>query len=130
MIGTIIPKSNNLYVFFEEDEVKELDNGEVSGVFINHDDPSKIGKLKATLDNNTRELIDTDIEFGDSSFVESIHVKIRGCRYSRLVETGTAGEHQGYRHIELYDTKNHKMDFNYKMLFKYLKLQRKSYCSE
>lgn len=104
MLGYTQPITNDVYIFFENDEIEELERGKIRGTYFNLRDISKTGSLEVSIDDKISEKIDIFVKKDADGFITLFHLMIKTREYSRLKERRTAGSHQGYRHIELLDS--------------------------
>lgn len=106
-------KNNDLFVFFENDELSRLNKEIIRGFHINATE--EISKLEAAVDNELckMELIATTTQ------KETISISIMRRVYDSLIERGKYELHEGYRHINLQDA--NRLDFSQEMLYEELK---------
>lgn len=118
MIGYVVPNNNNLYLFFENDEMRFLQDGALTGTFVNFKAPEKQGSLEVMIDDSIDDLIITDLEKDDSEmFITSYTVKMRSSIYHKFLHRNTYGVHEGFRHVNLrnancLDGIGEKMNYN------------------
>lgn len=99
-------QNNDVYIFFEDDEIERLRNEKIQGTYFNFKDPSKTCSLKASIDDEMEDLIKTSGEKDEEGFMTWFHIKMNRRKYETLKEKRTSGIHEGFRHIELLDASN------------------------
>src|SRR3989344_8838788 len=109
MIGYIAP-NNDVFCFFENNEIKELSIGNISEIFVNFENPKFIGKLEVEILDNFRDLIKTEIKKDENKNVIYMKVLMLNRAYERFKERGLYAFHEEYRHINLLDSNN--LDFS------------------
>jgi hypothetical protein len=102
MLGYALPNSD-VYVYYEADEVERQASGTIQGVYFNLNALEIIGLLETSIDDKISDEIVTSIKRNETSLVMSLHLQMKLRKYLELKEKGTAGVHEGYRHIELLD---------------------------
>ncbi len=123
MIGYTAP-SNDLYIFFEGDEIKRLETEKVVGTFVNFDNPSVTGSLDAVVDDSLpmSYQVKTPTEKDDDLNVITMSIQMRGWVYDALKRRRTVEIHEGFRHVCLRDADNLEFQdqFNYEQLKEYV----------
>jgi len=99
-------QNNDVYIFFENDEIERLGHEKIQGTYFNFKDPSKTCLLEAFVDDEMGDRIKTSGEKNEEGFFTLFHIKISRERYETLVEKRTSGIHDGFRHVELLDASN------------------------
>ena len=94
--------NNDVIVFLEGDEVVELAKIGLQGIFFNRNVPMQPGVLDACIDDKIADLFTTDIEKKDE-LITYMLLHMRSSRYFKLRDRGEAGEHQGWRHVDVID---------------------------
>ena len=121
MIGTIA-SNNDVYAFFEGDDIRKIAQGKIEGAFINPEDPSKIGLLEVMVDDAFC------IRFGELASFErqkiegktiGLKVFISKKKYEELRERDV-GVHLGYAHVNLISTER-DMSFHDRCNYEQLK---------
>ncbi len=124
MIGYSNPRNNDLYLFFEPEEITRLKNGRVTGEYINHNDVRIIGSLEASINEEVcrrnQEKVHADISRDAQQNVLSMQVRMMQIVHDVLVENGCVEDHQGYRHVSLLDT--NRLGFNEQLIYDALKV--------
>lgn len=124
MLGYTAP-NNDVYIFFEGDEVGNLGREKIRGHFVNFNNPEVIGTLEASIvnENLISGRIKTPTIKDENSYVSRMIVLMRKLVHKVLRERGSFEEHEGFRHICLRDV--NKIDnpmelFNYKQMLHYI----------
>ncbi len=117
MLGYTL-SNNDVYIFFEDDEIGRLPGG-VVGKYFNLICPHVVGALKASVDDSIPDLITTPTTKDAQGFVTEMSLLMRKNVYEKLVSRGTAGTHEGFRHIELLDA--NRLSFHDKMNYQQVK---------
>ncbi|NOQ55429.1 MAG: hypothetical protein GQ477_01340 [Nanohaloarchaea archaeon] len=121
-------QNNDVYIFFENDEIERLRHEKIQGTYFNFKNPSKTCSLDASIDNEMRDRIKTSGEKNEEGFFTRFHIKINLERYETLVEKRTSGIHEGFRHIELLDASNmDNLDFGDRFGYRQLKHYESQY---
>jgi len=102
MLGYTQP-NNDIYVFFEEDEIERLETEKIKGTYFNLADTSKTGLLEASVDDSINDMIKVSAGKDDNGFMEYLLLEIRSREYQRLKERRSFELHEGFRHICLID---------------------------
>ena len=126
MLGYTQP-NNDLYIFFENDEIERLENRNIRGTHFNLNDLAITGLLVASTDSTIDDRIKT-LQYRDhKGCIIRLHLKIRTQEYQRLRERRSFEDHQGFRHICLRDANylSFSDNINY-MQLKYWESQRVS----
>ena len=121
MLGCRVSNSD-VFIFFEEDEVRLLESQKIEGTYVSIVGDLYFGTLSAELtDADLVEKVETDISKNDKEEISLMQVLIHyRSAYPRLVEKGSFGDHQGYRHVYLLDIKR-GLDKNELDIYNYLK---------
>lgn len=102
MLGYTQP-NNDVYVFFEHDEIGKLEQGKIQGTYFNLADPSKTGLLEACVSDDISDLMQTSANRDEQGFWTWLLLEIRSREYHTLREKRTYELHEGFRHICLRD---------------------------
>jgi hypothetical protein len=122
-------KNNDVYIFFQDDEVERLKDNEIQGIYFNFQDVSRTCTLRASLDNNIIKEIDTLGEINQEGFFTEFKVKLNQEKYKTLKERGTCGVNEGFRHIELFDASHpNNLSFQDKFAYNQLRHYKSKYC--
>ena len=122
MLGYTELKSSDIYIFFEGTEIETLATKKIQGIYFNIRDPSAIGLLEASVNDKIKLIIDTSANKNDSGFLTWLHLEMKLGEYNILKETGTAGTHDGFRHINLWDSNNlERLNMNERWNYRQLK---------
>lgn len=113
--------NNDIYVFFERDDVVRLGKRMISGTYVNIKEPPVIGVLKVSVEEDLDDITKTSvIKRGED--VKFMHLKIKGRVYRSFVERGFYESHEGFRHVCLRDI--NKLDLGDMLNYKQLKMIR------
>lgn len=96
--------NNDVYIFFEDDELQRLARGKIRGTYFNLEDSSKTGLLEASINDEISDRIKISARKNDKGFVEWLLLEMRSHEYDLLIERGGRELHEGYSHICLRDT--------------------------
>lgn len=121
MIGYIAP-NNDVYVFFENGDIGQLQQEKIDGAFINFRNPLKVGSLEAELEELKQDRVKVKVVRDEVDDVRHMSVQIREEAYQRLIEKGSLELHEMPGHIVLLDANN--LDFQYQFNYNQLKLFR------
>lgn len=114
--------NNDVHVFFENDEIEQLEKGTVKGTYFNLKDPSKTCPLEASVENEIKKIATSGEKDKEGIFMTKFYIKISPREYQTLKEKRTAGTHDGFRHIELLDASNpDNLGFGFGYAFRQLK---------
>lgn len=103
MIGTINLQNSDLFVFVEKGEMEGLRDNNLEGIFIDLNQPLAKAVLEMKI-GETKDLLDTEFEKDEETgLYTSVKLIMNISRYKQLVERGTTGEHQGWRHVSISD---------------------------
>jgi len=102
MLGYTQP-NNDVYIFFENDEIQRLAREKIQGIYFNLRDPSKTGLLEASINDEISDRMKTSARKNDEGFMEWLLLEMRSHEYDLLIERGGRELHEGYRHICLLD---------------------------
>jgi hypothetical protein len=103
MLSIIYPQSNDLHIYFEPEELQQLQSGTVQGTHINHDNPEILGTLEAVVVDGFRmDQVQTH-SVREAQRVTEMYLEIRRGVYNRLRTRGRTELHEGWRHINLID---------------------------
>jgi len=115
-------QNNDVYIFFENDEIERLRNEKIQGIYFNFKNSSKTCSLEASVDNKMEDRIKTSGEKDEEGFFTQFHIKLNRREYETLLERRTGGIHEGFRHIELLDAGNiENLDFRDRSSYRQLK---------
>lgn len=115
-------QNNDVYIFFENDEIERLGHEKIQGTYFNFKDPSKTCPLEASIDEKIGDRIKISGEKNDKGFFTQFHIKLNQREYETLAERRTWGTHEGFRHIELLDANNvENLDFWGRFSYRQLK---------
>jgi len=106
MLGYTERSSNNVYVFFEDNEIRELESRTIIGTYFNPKDYSVTCPLEVIVEECLNDLTKIVAEFGEDDFISSFKVLIRRSEYERLLKTKSFEDHKGYCHVFLLDVDN------------------------
>ncbi len=99
-------QNNDVYIFFENDEIERLGHEKIKGTYFNFKDSSKTCSLEAFIDDEMGDIIKTSGEKDEEGFFIMYYIRISRREYETLKERRTGGTHEGFRHIELLDASN------------------------
>jgi hypothetical protein len=120
---------NDVYIFFENDEIERLRDKKIQGIYFNFKDSSKTCSLEASVDDEMRNRIEVSGKNDESGFFNQFHVKLNRWEYETLIERRTGGVHEGFRHIYLLDASNiENLDFGDRFSYRQLKYYQSQYC--
>lgn len=97
-------RHNDLYVFFEPEEIINLGTELVVGSFVNSN--HSLGKLEARVVEDLDDLIKVEARKKDATNWESVAISIRGMIYRQFLERKTYEAHVLPGHIFLKDVRN------------------------
>ncbi len=119
MLGYTQP-NNNIYIFFEDDEIEKLEQKKIRGIYFNLNDLRKKGLLEVSI-NNQIELkrMNTSVNKDSKGFVNLLQVEIRSIVYKEIKKDGLYEEHESFRHICFRDANT--LDFYDKSNYNQLK---------
>ncbi len=118
MLGYTQP-NNDVYIFFEKDEIEKLERKKIKGTYFNLKDPSVTGLLEVSIDDMINDRMKTLGHKNDDGFMIWLHLQMRTGEYQTLKERRSFGLHEGFRHICLRDANN--LDFSDQMNYRQLK---------
>ena len=102
MLGYTQP-NNDIYIFFEDNEIQRLSKERIQGIYFNLKDPSKTGLLEVSINDEISERMKTSARKNEAGFIEWLLLEMRSYEYDFLIERGGRELHEGYRHICLKD---------------------------
>lgn len=107
MIGYVCPSpSNDVYLYFEGGDIEAVKNGVVKGLFFDTN-LKKLGDLEVSVGELDMELVNVNLtRKGD--VVCGARAIISPRYYERFKESGSVGDHQGFRHVNLLDVSRFK----------------------
>jgi len=112
-------ENNDVYIFFEEEEIEGLGRGSIRGTYFNLNDPSLSSLLEVSIDDSIKDMVVSEVDKNEANLVTNFHLKMRLVEYHRFLERRALDIHEGYRHIILRDTIN--LGFNDKLNYEQLK---------
>ena len=117
MLGYTQP-NNDVYVFFENDEIERASKEKIQGSYFNLRDLPIIGLLEVFIDDSIKDSIETETEKDERGLVKKITLKIRTREHQKIMSRGTCELHQGFRHICLRDANRLSFpdELNYRQL--------------
>ncbi|MBT7903290.1 hypothetical protein HN587_05485 [Candidatus Woesearchaeota archaeon] len=120
MLGYIQP-NNDVYIFFENDEIERLGREKIQGTYFNLNDPSKTGLLEAAVNDAIDCLMKTSANRDENGFWNWLFLEMRSREYHSLKERRTSELPEGFRHICLRDASqqdalNFSDQINYRQL--------------
>jgi len=120
MLGYML-KNNDVHIFLEDDDAKNLETQTITGTFINLDKVSETGTLEASIDKNIG-MLKTSADFDEETWlVKSMSLKLNERNYEKLMDRGSVGTHEGSKHIDVIDTNNlDRLDYTSKSNYKFL----------
>ena len=111
--------NNDIFVFFENDELSRLREEKIQGNHIHASHPDVIGDLETVVDEELckkkMELIVTTIQKYQNGAISSMIVSIMQRVYDDLIKRGKYQLHEGYRHINFLDAD--RLNFSDKFLY-------------
>ncbi len=107
MLGYVAP-NNDVFIFFENNEIGLLAEEKINGFFINFRNPDLIVPLEVMVDNEINDRIKTDCKRDDDGNFLQYSLRVRQRDYNQFKERRVYGLHEGYRHVNLIDI--NKMD--------------------
>jgi hypothetical protein len=116
--------NNDIYFFFEGDEIKKLRFEAIHGICFNPKNFSK-GESGCSVKEGLKELIGTKIKKSEEGIIESLIIEIMPRVYEKLIDTGSYSLHEGFRHVNLFDSK--KLDFSERFIYEGIKRWRNLY---
>ncbi len=102
MLGYTQP-NNDVYIFFENDDIERLERGKIQGTYFNLKDPSKTGLLEASINDEISDRMKTSANRDENGFWTWLLLEMRTREYEILIERRGRELHEGYRHICLID---------------------------
>ena len=118
MLGYTQP-DNDVYIFFENYEIKKLEREKIQGTYFNLKNPAKIGLLEASINNEIYDRIKTSINKNEEKFITNLLLEMRTIEYKIIQEKGLLKLHEGFRHVYLINSNN--LDFSDKINYRQLK---------
>ena len=120
MLGYML-KNNDVHIFLEDDDAKNLETQTITGTFINLDKVSETGTLEASIDKNIG-MLKTSADFDEETWlVKSMSLKLNERNYEKLMDRGSVGTHEVSKHIDVIDTNNlDRLDYTSKSNYKFL----------
>jgi hypothetical protein len=124
MIGQKMGKSNNIFIYFEGNDIENFSK-KITGLWINQNNIQLKGKLEAEVTNEElSEICEIYLEkYNDEKNIKYLNLKINENTLHKLKKRNI-GDHQGFRHIYLLDIK--RLDFGEKILYNSLKTIREN----
>lgn len=121
--------NNDLFFYFENDEINRFESEKIEGVFVNfYSNPIICGTIDAVVDDELGfDLAKTKINTDTNLYVVSMSLIVKRRVYDDFKRRRSVELHQGYRHISLIDV-NNLSDFDimgYNLLKGYASLQEK-----
>ena len=95
--------NNDVYIFFEDDDIERLGREKIQGTYFNIKDPKKIGLLEASVNDEINYLTKTSTDRDESGFWNWFFIEMRLSVYELFKERRSQELHEGYRHICLRD---------------------------
>jgi hypothetical protein len=121
MLGYTQP-NNDVYIFFENDEVQRLAKEKIQGTCFNLRDSSQKGLLEASVNDGINDRMKTSARKNDKGFIKWLFLEMRLHEYALLIERGGRELHEGYRHICLRDaSKPDNLNFGDRINYRQLK---------
>lgn len=91
-IISCIGNNSDVFVFFEGNEIEELEGKVIEGIHVNLENPESLGKITAELKEISMQKIDTKIVKSEEGSVELMELYIHPrAAYPRFVERGNLG---------------------------------------
>lgn len=116
-------QNNDIFVFFESDEISKLSEGKIQGEYINVTQHQEIGRLEAVIDEvvcrKGMDTIITNVQRNSNGVISSMSISVMQRVYDYLVEMGKYESHEGFRHIHLIDV--NRIDFSAELSYRQLK---------
>jgi hypothetical protein len=115
---------NDMYFFFENDEIERLEKEAVKGIYFNRKDLGITAKLNVTVKDKIHEKALIKVKNNDDGFICEMQLKIWSKNYVEFKEEKKADYHDGFRHIIFRNAANIDgltvfEQFNYRQLKKY-----------
>ncbi|MFW5846737.1 MAG: hypothetical protein ACOCUU_01120 [Nanoarchaeota archaeon] len=130
MLGETL-QNNDVYIFFENDEIERLGYEKIKGIYVNFQDPSRICPLEASVNDEIEDEIKTSGKKDEEGFFPWFHIKLNKRKHEILVERRTCGIHEGFRHIDLLDASNiENLNPGIRFAYRQLKHYRSKYSLE
>ena len=113
--------NNDVYIFFENDEIERLEREKIQGTYFNLKDPTKTGLLEASVNDEISDRMKTSANQDENGFWTWLLLEMRSRDYEILSERRSFELHEGFRHICLrdashLDTLNFSDQTNYRQL--------------
>jgi len=102
MLGYTQP-NNDVYIFFEDDEILRLKKEKISGTYFHFKDPTKTCPLEFTINDKIHDKVKTNGKRDDNGFLAWFSLEMRTIEYQQLLERKSLETHDGFRHICLKD---------------------------
>ena len=105
MLGYTQP-NNDVYIFFENDEIERLKREKIQGTYFNLKDPSVTGVLEVSINDAIGDRMETLGDKNDDGFMTWLCLQMKTREYELFIERGSRELHEGFRHICLKDANN------------------------
>ncbi len=123
MLGYTQP-NNDVYIFFENNEIERLETEKIQGTYFNLRDPSITCLLEASIDDSINDIIKTLGHKNNDGFMTWLHLQMRTREYHIFRERRSFELHEGFRHICLKDAND--LDFSNNLNYEQLKYYSKN----
>jgi hypothetical protein len=90
---------NDVYFFFENDEINRLENGIVRGLYFNRKNMDITALLKASVSDKIHDMSIINKKYDEEGYVMQMHLLIWSKKYALFKEDKSADIHDGFRHI-------------------------------
>jgi len=115
---------NDIYFFFENDEIEKLEKDPVKGTYFNRKDLGIMALLKVSVKDKLHNMYIINTKNDEEGFITSMHLLLWSKKYSAFKESQSADIHDGFRHICLRNAANIDgltvlEQYNYRQLKKY-----------
>jgi hypothetical protein len=103
-------KGNDIFVYFENDEIKRQSKEKIKGNYINLNYPQEMGLLETIIDDEAcrkqMNTIITDTQKKQNGAVISMKLSMMQKVYDKIAKNGIYESHEGFRHIRFMDANN------------------------
>jgi hypothetical protein len=100
MLGYKLP-NNNLHIYLEDQEIIDLKNNSISGIFHNNS-TAPLGALEVAFNKECNELVKTTFKLRDDRSVSYLQAELHPNFYHRLTYQDRHGIHEGWRHVRVF----------------------------
>jgi len=122
---------NDIYFFFENDEIEQLEKGIIKGIYFNRNDLGITAIIKAVVKDVMHNITIIKTKNSDEGYIDLMYLQIWSKKYVELKENNRADIYDGFRQIRIRNAANIENltfleQFNFRQLKKYVSEIKKS----